>query len=297
MPRKSVENHRLLRAGGARLRNLHRVIEAFEERLPPLEDLSVELPNVSHGWTLERRGKGSDAYLVRVVVAHLDGASRETVMELTQQNILPHVVNLLPGVTVPSVFDGRKGRQLLKVTEHHLGLAIEELVVGLRGVSAAVQFEIQLAVPGRKLIGLGRQSVKEIVDAKLLRHEAIHAGEATELRKLARVSESVGQPEGAAARAELFLKESLAVEELTDERLAARHVGVVLDPAAADGMELASGNLALDALVGAGVVALQPLELLGRGTGKRSIRSHWLSHDRQIFRFVSAQGHSQQVSM
>lgn len=108
----------------------------------------------------------------------------------------------------------------------------------------------------------------DVVPAELLGEEARHAGQPTQLRELAGVSKGVGQPEGLTALPKVFLEKALAVHELTDKRLAAGQVSVVLNPAAANGVELAILDLLLDTLKDIGVQFLEPLVLLGLGAGK-----------------------------
>lgn len=101
----------------------------------------------------------------------------------------------------------------------------------------------------------------DAVEARLLRHEPRHAREAADLRDLAAEAKGVGQPGRRGPRAELGLEEALPVEKLAHERLAAGQVRVVLDPGAADGLELARLDLGLDALPAVGVELLEPFEL------------------------------------
>ncbi|KAI6766404.1 hypothetical protein HG531_011626 [Fusarium graminearum] len=112
------------------------------------------------------------------------------------------------------------------------------------------------------------RKVIDIVPAQFLGQETIHVGQATELRKLARISKSVRKPERATSRAELGLKEPLAVEELSHKRLTTGQICVVLDPATTDRVELALLYLLLDSLVGSRIVGLEPLVLLSLGTSK-----------------------------
>ena len=61
---------------------------------------------------------------------------------------------------------------------------------------------------------------------------------------------------------ELVAEEALAVDELANERLAARHVRVGFDPHAAFGQELARLYGVADALIERGVVVLDhPIEV------------------------------------
>lgn len=100
-----------------------------------------------------------------------------------------------------------------------------------------------------------------IIKANLLRQEPVHPGLPTQLRHLARLAKGVRQPARRRAPAEIALEEALAKEKLPDQGFAARDVGVVLDPAAADGVELAGCDFGLDAGPGVGVELFEPFEL------------------------------------
>ena len=67
-------------------------------------------------------------------------------------------------------------------------------------------------------------------------------GRGDDLRERRRVAEGVGQPDLGAVDAELLEEEPLAGQELSGHRLAARHVGVRLDPHAADRDELSGSD-------------------------------------------------------
>lgn len=138
--------------------------------------------------------------------------------------------------------------------------------IGFRGWHVANDLASVGANPHEGRVG----EVVDVVPAELLCHEAIHASKTTELRQLARVAKSIREPKGARARAKFGFKEPLAVEELTNKRLAAGHVGIVFNPATTDGMELALLDFALDSLKSLGVKLLEPLVLLSLGTGKVS---------------------------
>ena len=92
----------------------------------------------------------------------------------------------------------------------------------------------------------GVREVVDVVPAELLSKESGHTGESADLRQLGRVTKGVRQPEGCAALAKTALKEALAKDELANQRLAAGHVGVMLDPATADREEGATFYLCLD---------------------------------------------------
>lgn len=77
-------------------------------------------------------------------------------MELTQQHVLPHVINLLLRVLVltalaEAVLDCRQRSKILQVPEQDLALPVVALVVRLRRVGAAVELKVQLAVPSDEL--------------------------------------------------------------------------------------------------------------------------------------------------
>lgn len=86
------------------------------------------------------------------------------------------------------------------------------------------------------------------VPGEFLREEVLHPCSADELRQGTRKAERVRQPRRFASFAEARLEIPLTVEELSDEGLARRHVRVVLDPRAADEVELALHHFLFDAL-------------------------------------------------
>jgi len=108
-------------------------------------------------------------------------------------------------------------------------------------------------------------SVGEVVDvvpAELLSKESAHACKSTKLRKLSRVAKGVRKPEGCASLTEATLVVSLTVQELSDQRLSAWHVGVMFNPAATDGHKIALLDLALDTIESRWVKSFQPFVLL-----------------------------------
>ena len=127
--------------------------------------------------TLANSGGLKVTYRIRVIVAHLDRAARETVVELTQQRGLPHIVNLLLGVPVTAILQAGDGSQPLDIPQQELGLPVVPLVVGLRRVRAAVQLEVQLAIPRHERVGLALQLVEEVVD----RAAHVHARQEADL--------------------------------------------------------------------------------------------------------------------
>src|SRR5581483_5748044 len=116
-----------------------------------------------------------------------------------------------------------------------------------------------------------RLGLVESVPRELLRQEARDSGEAHELGKLPAVAERVRRPELAAANAELLLEEPLAVHELAEQRLARRQIAVRLNPAAADGNELAGRDLRANALPQVGLALLDPRVLLGLRARKAKV--------------------------
>ena len=90
------------------------------------------------------------------------------------------------------------------------------------------------------------------VPRDLLGEEPPGAGQLHDLRQGRGVAEGVGQPDLLALDPEIVQEELLADHELPGHRLAADHVGVGLDPHAADGHEPAGVDL-----------FLHPLEELG----------------------------------
>src|SRR5205814_10047959 len=89
---------------------------------------------------------------------------------------------------------------------------------------------------------------QEVVAARLL----------DELRQVARIAEHVGQPQGLRLHPELAYEESLAMQQLTHERLAARKVAVRLDPHRANGLPLAGRDLLFHPFVQVGIRLLDP---------------------------------------
>jgi len=98
------------------------------------------------------------------MVAHLDGATGEAVVELAQKDRLPHVIKLLLWILVRLVFDRRHGSQQLQGPQHIFGPPVIELILGLGGVRSTVQLKVQLAIPCDKFVGLELQPLKEVVN-------------------------------------------------------------------------------------------------------------------------------------
>lgn len=102
-------------------------------------------------------------HLIRIMIAHLNRASGQAVVELTKKNRLPHLINLLLGIGAVSL-DRGNGSQQLDSTERIFGSAVVALVVGLSGVCSAVQFKVQLAIPRHELVALGFEVMEEVID-------------------------------------------------------------------------------------------------------------------------------------
>jgi len=77
-------------------------------------------------------------------------------VELAQKNILPHVVDIFFRVLVllailrDYILDAGQCRKILDVVKHDLRLAVVPLVVGLSGVCASVEFEVEFTIPSHK---------------------------------------------------------------------------------------------------------------------------------------------------
>ena len=93
----------------------------------------------------------------------------------------------------------------------------------------------------------------------------VAAGLLHDLRNGGRVAEDVGDPEVFDVDPELVHVEVFAVDELADQRLAAGHVAVGLDPHAALALPLAVGDGLLHPLVKLRVMILDELVVLGLG--------------------------------
>ena len=92
-------------------------------------------------------------------------------MELTQQHVFPHVVNVLLGVLVRArlskavLYRGQRCK-VFNVSEHNLRPPVVALVVGLCGVGSTVKLKVKLAIPRYQLSAVCHlllQAVKEII--------------------------------------------------------------------------------------------------------------------------------------
>ena len=97
---------------------------------------------------------------------------------------------------------------------------------------------------------------------QLLSEEPSHAGQPAKLGQLGAVSKGIRQPESCAPCSEPTLEVSLTENKLTRQALSARHVGVVLDPTAADVLKLSLMHLLAYPFECLGVQILEPLVLL-----------------------------------
>lgn len=107
------------------------------------------------------------------------------------------------------------------------------------------------------------REVVDVVPAELLSEESRHTSQSANLRKLSRVAKRIRKPEGCASFTKSALEETLTIDELTDQRLSAGHVGIMLDPGSTYGLEGTLLDFALNAVKNRGIQLLQPLELLG----------------------------------
>jgi hypothetical protein len=103
----------------------------------------------------------------------------------------------------------------------------------------------------------------DLVPRHLLGQEPADPRQGKDLREVGRVAEHVRQPQAAGLHVHLVGEEALAVDDLADERLAAREVAVRLDPHAPHHLELSLRDLLADPVVETGVVGADPGQLLG----------------------------------
>ena len=156
----------------------------------------------------------------------------------------------------------------------------------------------QLVGVDRRVVGLDRREVGEdgravdpfppervvgepvgAVPRQLLGEEPVDPAGRHDPGEAGRVAEHVGDPDLGALHAEVLLEEPLAVGDLADQRLAARQVGVGLDPHAADRDPLASGDLVLDALEDGREALAHPVVLDGLAAPEHELGV--LVHERQ----------------
>jgi hypothetical protein len=110
------------------------------------------------------------------------------------------------------------------------------------------------------------------VPAKFLCQESAHPREPTDLRQLARVAKRVWKPESRAPLTEMAFKEALTMDELPDQRLSTRHIGVMFHPATANWMEGALFHLRFHSVKKRRVVLFKPFVLLGLRSDETMLR-------------------------
>ena len=126
--------------------------------------------------------------------------------------------------------------------------------------------------PGEGVVG---KRIAVVIDPEqLLRGEVSNAAAAHDLWQRCGVAENIRQPEQLALHTELLAEEAFAVDELTDQALAAGNVGVWLHPRAALRDPLAARNRLLDAPVKRRVAILHHLVKV------------WLALQKAIFRVL-----------
>ena len=108
--------------------------------------------------------------------------------------------------------------------------------------------------------------------AELLGKEVLHTPSAEDLWERTGKAETIREPPNATPLAEARLEVALTVDELPCERLAGRHVSVVLDPRATDWIEFPLEHLLAHSLEERWVQLLEPLVLLSRGAHKAVLR-------------------------
>ena len=94
-------------------------------------------------------------------------------MELTKQDVLPHVVEILLGILVTSaratnrILDTGKSGKVFDVVQQDLSMSVVPLVVRLSSVGAPMELKVQLTVPGHELgtlFDLLLEGGKEVID-------------------------------------------------------------------------------------------------------------------------------------
>ena len=159
------------------------------------------------------------------------------------------IVDVLLLVAVPAA-DQRIGMQDAVVSREEVILALTD---PQRCDKVGQDFGAVNAAP---LEGVVRHFV-ELVPCQLCGHEIINAALCHDLRQRARIAEHVRQPENAVVHTELFLEETLAVQELTHQAFAAGQVAVRLNPHTAFGFPASLRHALFDLLIQLGVALLQ----------------------------------------
>ena len=180
----------------------------------------------------------------------------------------------LPGgsaaaVAVPERDEGRVGRTLLPVLpfgprEVTRG---EVAVVRVHGREVSEHLGAVDPLPPKRVV----RHLVGLVPGDLLGQEVLRTGGPDDLRQGGGVAEGVRQPDLLGVDPEPVEEVPLAGHELARHRLAAGHVGVGLDPHAADGDELPVRDRLRDPFEQFRVVLLDPGVLLGRGAGEPEV--------------------------
>jgi hypothetical protein len=102
----------------------------------------------------------------------------------------------------------------------------------------------------------------DVIPAQFLSEESSHASQPAQLRELTGVPKGVRQPKRLTSVTEIALKKPLSIHELPDKGLATGQVGIVLNPAASDGLECTLLDLLLDPVKDIWVILFEPFVLL-----------------------------------
>ena len=137
------------------------------------------------------------------------------------------------------------------------------------------------AVDSLPIESIKRESVC-VVPVDFGRQEIIDAAAFHYLRDSRAVAEGIGQPEAVRGEIEIFSRESLTPEELSDHRLAGGYVAVALDPHAAVGLVSALFDLLLNASEEVGIFAAQEVAVARGALDKFIFRI--LVHERELVR-------------
>ncbi len=219
-------------------RPLRQILASGNALFQILEEVQRE--SLAHGGAAGHR-----ALHAAGVFDHPVGASAAAVAVAVGHDVM--VVQPLLLETLPAALD------LVRFEHGVIGGEEGQIVVALIVVLAAVFAggrkvgEHLASVDALPREGIIRRAV-EFRPGQLAGHEVVDAALFQNLRQRGGIAEHVGQPQDAAAAAELGLKEFVAVQELPDQRLAAGQVAVGLDPHAALGLPLAALHGFPDAL-------------------------------------------------
>ena len=217
--------------------------------------------------TLGERGVAA----LGVAVHPGDRGARQDVVELVQQRVLPQLLELVVGVLEPAADRGQGGQEL-GLVQQMLAAPVALLGPGLGGEGAAVQLQVQLAVPHRRVRVLLAGPLEELLrGAELDLRGALEVGRAaTGGHHLAGGTTTAVAPAeqvDADAGAALLLEVALEVGQLLTGEHAVVGVGR---------REVGEHAGAVDALPAEGVVGegvdLVPGDLLGQEelvTGQR----------------------------